>query len=94
MSAHVELYEENRALTAELVAREREITRLDAYTAELAGRVSSLEIEREALLKLLEEAVIDIQDWGQYAGDYFQKKHDLAGTISAYRLAIAARREA
>lgn len=33
----------------------------------------------------LHEAAGDIEDWGLYASEYFQEKHDLAGTVAAYR---------
>ena len=34
---------------------------------------------------LLSEAADDIEAWGAYASDYFQKKHDLAGCVAKYR---------
>jgi hypothetical protein len=34
---------------------------------------------------LLREAVEDIEDWGGYASQYFQDKHDLRGCIATYR---------
>lgn len=34
------------------------------------------------------EAAEDIADWGAYAGEYFQQKHDLAGCVARYREAL------
>lgn len=45
------------------------------------------------LLAALIEARDDIASWGAYASDYFQKKHDLAGTIKRYDEIIAQARE-
>ena len=41
--------------------------------------------ERDRLRKLLEEASECIADWGLYASEYFQKKHDLDGDIRRFR---------
>lgn len=43
---------------------------------------------RERAVKLeeaLAEAITLIQDWGAYADDYFQHKHDLAGDVARLR---------
>ena len=39
----------------------------------------------EALKEALLEAAEEIDDWGQYAGEYFMKKHDLAGTVKRFK---------
>lgn len=49
----------------------------DRLSAELAEARSKLELAASAL----DEASEDVGDWGAYAGDYFQNKHDLAGCI-------------
>jgi len=59
---------------------------------EMRDRAENAERERDALIaenevlrKLLVEAAEDIEGWGAYAGEYFQKKHDLAGNVKQYR---------
>jgi len=41
------------------------------------------------LVATLKEAAYEIQDWGSYASEYFQNKHDLAGSVAAVHAAIA-----
>lgn len=43
----------------------------------------SNEIDR--LRRLLDEAADSIANWGAYASEYFQDKHDLAGDIKRFR---------
>ena len=45
------------------------------------------ELEREnmKLRQALNEAAQEIADWGSYASEYFQEKHDLAGTVERFR---------
>ena len=53
--------------------------------------------DREAMklaLEALVEARDDVQSWGAYASEYFQKKHDLAGHFHKYEKAITALRQA
>ena len=45
--------------------------------AVIANQQARIEVLKEALLEAAEE----IDGWGQYAGEYFMKKHDLAGTV-------------
>lgn len=35
----------------------------------------------EALSALCKEAIESVESWGEYASDYFKKKHNLAGDI-------------
>lgn len=49
---------------------------------------ADLEAENNRLRTLLAEAADDIESWGAYASDYFQKKHDLAGCVAKYRAAL------
>ena len=35
-------------------------------------------------LSALKEAKKEIQDWGDYASDYFQEKHDLQGSVNQF----------
>ena len=53
------------------------ITAVEVIAAHKA-RIKELE-------RLLDEAAGEIEDWGQYASQYFQDKHDLAGTVAMYR---------
>jgi len=55
-------------------------------------RAEELRAENERLRTLLAEAATCIEDWGAYAGAYFQQKHDLAGDVRRFREA-AKRRE-
>ena len=41
------------------------------------------------LLEALKVAACEIADWGSYASEYFQNKHDLQGAISRAKAAIA-----
>lgn len=41
--------------------------------------------ENEYLKALLKEAAEDIKDWGGYASDYLQDKHNLKSDIEKYR---------
>jgi len=68
--------------------------------AQLQGEVNNLEADNAALRQkvaelesLLREAVQDISDWGSYASEYFQEKHDLAGTIAKYEVALSELKE-
>jgi len=46
--------------------------------AQLRARVAELQ-------EGYREAIEDIDGWGCYASEYFQEKHDLAGTIAKHR---------
>jgi hypothetical protein len=48
-----------------------------------------LKAERDELVAELINARDNISDWGLYAGEYFQKKHDLTGDIERIDKAIA-----
>ena len=39
----------------------------------------------DSLRNLLDEAADDVQDWGGYASQYFQDKHNLAACVAKYR---------
>ena len=45
--------------------------------------------ENVKLRELLDEAVQEIEAWGAYASDYFQQKHDLAGTVARFKAALS-----
>ena len=67
--------DENVAEEIRIIAKE-----VDALTTQL----SAVKAERDALKRMLREASEDIADWGAYASNYFQEKHNLAGDIKKY----------
>lgn len=55
-----------------------------------ANPPASVPLEKyNKLLNALKEATEDIADWGSYASDFFQEKHNWAGDIAKYRAIIA-----
>lgn len=56
------------------------------YADQLARRDALLRVAYEAL----KEAREDIESWAGYASEYFQNKHDLAGTLTQYDAVLAA----
>ena len=77
-----------------------EALRLASYFDRMANEMPSLaakdaaaELRRlhevnQELLSALRVAVCEIADWGSYASEYFQNKHDLQGAISRATAAI------
>ena len=53
-----------------------------------AAELRRLHEVNQELLEALKEAVCEIVDWGSYASEYFQNKHDLKGAISRATAAI------
>lgn len=58
------------------------------------GRKAAIKLRRlhdanQELLEALKVAACEIADWGSYASEYFQNKHDLQGAISRAEAAIA-----
>ena len=51
------------------------------FVAEVAG----LKARIEALESLAGDAIDGIEEWGEYADQYFQEKWNLAGTVAGYR---------
>ena len=64
------------------------------YERPQTDRVAKLEAEVERLRALLSEAADEIQNWGAYASEYFQEKHDLAGCVAEFKAAAMAGKEA
>jgi hypothetical protein len=66
-------------------------------TLKAAGHISAelgaamAEIAR--LRGLLAEATQEIEDWGTYASEYFQERHDLPGTVARFRAALSQQAE-
>ena len=53
-----------------------------------AAELRRLHEVNQELLSALRVAVCEIADWGSYANEYFQNKHDLKGAISRATAAI------
>jgi len=60
------------------------------------GEIAGHEAERAAdkariaeLEGVLADATREVEEWGAYASEYFQKKHDLAGTVARFRAALS-----
>ena len=81
---------ENKAAT--WLASPEAARRLDGYR-ELAQRLNAAESVNAQLVEALEEAADDIESWGAYATEYFQKRHNLQGAVNKARAAIAAAKE-
>lgn len=58
-----------------------------------AARYAPASPDVEGLVKVLEEAITDIEDWAAYASPYFQEKHDLAGCLERHRAALSSWRQ-
>ena len=56
-------------------------TEKEWLAASVHAEIVKLEARIEVLKEALLEAAGEINDWGQYADEYFMKKHDLAGTV-------------
>ncbi len=54
-------------------------------SCEAATALKEQAAEIKRLKVLLFMAAEDIADWGSYAGEYFQHKHDLEGNIQHYK---------
>ena len=46
--------------------------------------------QREEYAELMEEAAVNVSDWGAYASEYFQDKWDLAGYVKKWQDRAAA----
>jgi hypothetical protein len=76
-------------MTTEDLARE-----LDEW-ADVLSRITTLPVDSiraaaarlRELSALVDEAAEEIETWGAYAGEYFQAKWDLAGTVERFRRA-------
>jgi hypothetical protein len=51
-------------------------------------QIETLTKQRDMLLEALKECSEDLMSWGEYAGEYFQNKHDLKGTFAKYQAII------
>jgi hypothetical protein len=77
-------------LRAQLANWQRAYTTEHGKNESLAEKLAASEARVASACDLLALAVSDIEDWGAYAGDFFQHKHDLSGCIAKYRSEIAA----
>lgn len=51
--------------------------------------IRELKAENAKLRDYLSQAANDIEDWGAYASEYFQDKHDLVGCVARYHAALS-----
>lgn len=51
--------------------------------------IAALLADNDRLRGLLAEAITEIDDWAAYAAPMFREKHDLEGTLSRFRAALA-----
>ena len=54
-----------------------------------SAELARLRAENERLKAALTDAIVEVESWGAYAPDYFQTKHNLAGTLDRLRAAMA-----
>jgi len=72
------------------------IAQLEAQLAEALARwgetdheLTEVQVENARLRAGYAEAIEDIADWACYADEYFQRKHDLAGTLAKHQAVLA-----
>lgn len=70
-------------LEAELAAEQEKVKVLEATWI----GYNKLQEQLAAAQATIAEAADEIESWGSYASEYFQKKHDLAGTVARFRSA-------
>lgn len=73
------------AMTLRVAEALREIS---PHYSDWLRECAEAKIKHARLRAKYEEAIADIVDWGSYAGEYFQKKHDLKGCIEDHRKAL------
>ena len=65
------------------------VERLRTYTAPSTwDLIQEAADEIERLRGKYEEAISDIAEWGAYASEFFQNKHDLEGCIKGHLAAL------
>jgi hypothetical protein len=62
---------------------------MDGLEDQAADELRRLHAENEALREALKLAKTNIADWGSYASEYFQSKHDLQGDLDSIDRALA-----
>ncbi|MQT83964.1 hypothetical protein GHN92_05195 [Pseudomonas sp. FSL R10-2964] len=55
------------------------------------AEAARLKAECKGLRESLTHAADEVESWGSYASDYFQQKHDLAGTVLKVRQAAVSK---
>lgn len=70
------------ALLAEIERTDGRLHDVAKLCATVEQERDQLKTENEALRKALLEASEEVATWGEYASEYFQKKHDLAGCVA------------
>ena len=74
-------------LETELAKEREKVKELESTAKKLAAGTVRQAIELAAAQATIAEAADEIQFWGAYASDYFQEKHDIAGTVARFRSA-------
>lgn len=69
-----------QAAEIEALLAEREV--IGAEAVKYAGKSGRLEARAERLAEALQLARDLVEDWAGYAGEYFQKKHNLEGDLA------------
>lgn len=70
---------------ADLKARDADLRAYKQGFEDAMREKESLRHDAERYRQLLLEAAQNIADWGAYASEYFQQKHDLDGCVQGYR---------
>jgi predicted nucleic acid-binding Zn-ribbon protein len=86
--------DEQRQMSVDIHEAADEITNLRAerdqlrqYLDAAQRRGEELRAQVAALEVLLDDAIEEIEGWGEYAPAYFKQKHDLEGTLARFRAA-------
>lgn len=80
LACTIDILEQTRA---ELAAEREKVKALEATWISY----NKLQEQLAAAQATIEEAADEIESWGSYASEYFQKKHDLAGVVARFRSA-------
>lgn len=76
---------ENNTLSLQVTQFKAEQFKDKNYISDVEVANEALSLQVAQLREALEEAADDISDWGAYASEYFQTKHDLVGCVEKYR---------
>lgn len=82
------LREERDEAGAEWLRDRKALVRWESDALRYYGVAAELEDRLAEMREALSEAIEMVEDWGSYASDYFQEKHDLNGDIAKLREAL------
>ena len=74
-----------KQLEADLAKEREKVKELAHQKGALIDRADTYYQKLAAAQATIAEAADEIESWGSYASDYFQDKHDLAGTVARFR---------